>query len=107
VTRLMRSRFSLSAYWQPFGVLAGVASDAARQFREADVRFGSDAVEKVGFPIGVMLLSDFDPAEVSRLLVLLCGGLDADATAACLSDFRQTMRAAGRVVAPVFGAPRS
>ncbi len=54
-----------------------------------------------------MLLSDFDPAEVSRLLVLLCGGLDADATAACLSDLRQTMRAAGRVVAPVFGAPRS
>jgi hypothetical protein len=66
-----------------------------------------DAVEKVGFPIGVMLLGDFDPAEVSRLLVLLCGGLDADATAACLSDLRQTMRAAGRVVAPVFGAPRS
>ena len=88
-----------------------VAIGAKRKCRECRGRIDptrlTDAVEKVGFPIGVMLLSDFDPAEVSRLLVLLCGGLDADATAACLSDLRQTMRAAGRVVAPVFGAPRS
>jgi hypothetical protein len=30
----------------------------------------TDAVEKVDFSIGVSLLDSFDPAEISRLLVL-------------------------------------
>ena len=58
-----------------------------------------------------MPVSGFDPAEMSRLsgfaALLIGGDLDADATDASMSDLRQTMRAAGRLVARVIGAPTS
>ncbi len=70
----------------------------------------ADAVEKVVVPGGVCPLGYFDPAGMSRLTGLsrLIGGkLDADATEVIVSDLRQAMRAAGRVVARGFGAPGS
>ena len=71
----------------------------------------TDAVEKVGLPVGVMVLGGFDPAGVSRSLGFAArsigGDLDADVTDAMVSDLRQAIGSAGRVVARVFGAPRS
>ena len=70
----------------------------------------TDAVEKVVLPGGVCPLGYFDPAGMSRLLGLsrlIGGNLDADATEVIVSDLRQAMRAAGRVVARGFGAPGS